>query len=392
MQRLRDVGIVMPVYRQKSVFLKKAIGSILHQSYRHFKLVIVLDDAPREVEKIVRHETRGDSRVHIVRHSRNKGVAKALNRGFESLFRRKDIHYVTWVSSDNIYYRHFLSELRRKLRQAPPNVGLVYSSFYHINDNDKEIFGKEYRRQTRAWQQQTTGDLLDNCFIGPSFMYRKSLAQKIRGGYQLEPVEDYDYWLRLTDDCDTAFISKPLMGYRVQTPYSISKQLSDSVAEHRRWRYAYQLAKSQARRRRRIPVETTILVPVTAYSDLVLARLEALYDQYYSNFSVVVVDCSPSCSATAQLKHISDPRVAFDEGVVSDIGASIHRILPKIRTPFIMLYNAEESVNHGDLHPLAGHLRGTSNTVKSVSWSSSASIVESAEAFHWPQFGALCKL
>ena len=41
-----DVGVVMPVYKQKPAFLEAALQSVLKQTYAKFKLVIVIDGAP----------------------------------------------------------------------------------------------------------------------------------------------------------------------------------------------------------------------------------------------------------------------------------------------------------------------------------------------------------
>lgn len=45
---MKDVGIVMPVYKQDPVYLELALLSILEQNYRNFYFVIVSDGAPEE--------------------------------------------------------------------------------------------------------------------------------------------------------------------------------------------------------------------------------------------------------------------------------------------------------------------------------------------------------
>lgn len=54
-----DVGIVMPVYKQRPSYLRAAIQSILNQSYSNFRFVIVIDGAP-EVRSIIEQEVQHD--------------------------------------------------------------------------------------------------------------------------------------------------------------------------------------------------------------------------------------------------------------------------------------------------------------------------------------------
>jgi GT2 family glycosyltransferase len=324
---MRDVGVVMPVYKQKPSFLRAAIRSILDQTYKKFRLVIVIDGVTSDVLKVVKKETKHDKRVKVIISKQNKGVAKALNRGFKSLYRRKKIKYLTWVSSDNIYYPKYIKEMRKVLKQGPPELGLVYSSFRYIDHKGKPIYKKGSQKEFQKWQNQPKANLLDSCFLGASFMYKKKFAQRI-DGYNLQPVEDYDYWLRLTEHCDIKYLPKELMDYRRQSPFSISQQLQSSVHQHRRWRYAFQLAKLTARQRRGIPAETTVIYPVTDGSEDTVHTLEALLSQFYSNYKVIVLDLSPNREATSILSEIPDPRMSFATSIS----------LQNIDTPFTLLY------------------------------------------------------
>ncbi|WP_219835301.1 hypothetical protein [Paenibacillus sp. R14(2021)] len=51
------------------------------------------------------------------------------------------------------------------------------------------------------------------------------------------------------------------LDYRVHSTFSVSAALQ-STAEHRKWRYAYHLARHQARMRRGIAPSLTILFPL----------------------------------------------------------------------------------------------------------------------------------
>lgn len=348
----------MPVYRQKDSHLKEAIRSILNQSYKHFKLVIVLDGASSHVAHVVERLVRGDRRVRVIRYRHNQGVTAALNRGFQSLYRRQHIRYLTWVSSDNVYYPDFIRELRRSLRRNKSKVGLAYSSFVHIDNDGNPVFPGEFREAFKDYQDQRKEALLETCFIGTSFMYKRRYAERI-GGYEMEPVEDYDYWLRLTDHCEITYKPLELMNYRVESPYSISRQLASSESQHIRWRYANNLTKFNTRKRRGIKTESTVIVPVTHMDDAVRRRIGELYDQVYSNYHVVVVDGTADGSATRGLQEISDPRVMFVSAPGCDQMTMIRRPFEQgsVSTPFVFIFNAGEDVDGRDLNAMAKRLR-----------------------------------
>lgn len=355
-----DVGIVMPVYKQRGSYLRAAIRSVLKQSYRGFEFVIVLDGAPSRMERIAREESKSDRRVRIIRLKQNRGVAHALNRGFKELSRSKGIRYLTWVSSDNVYYREFVKTLRRSLRHNQSKVGLAYSNFRHVNENriplkDPMVIG------FKDWQRQPKENLLDTCFIGVSFMYKRRYATKV-GKYGLEPVEDYDYWLRLTEHCDITYVPKALMDYRTNSSYSISRKLASSADQKRRWRYAFQLAKLRARRRRGIPEDTTVLFPIASADEDTVAQLEALYDQYYSNFKLIILDMSPDGAVTRLLSQISDPRTAFLSAPSASIARAIRGGLECANTPFTFLYGGSSVA----LNTMVQYLRNASSSVVSV--------------------------
>jgi glycosyltransferase involved in cell wall biosynthesis len=372
-----DVGIVMPVYKQIPIYLYRAIRSIRRQTYRNFHLVIVIDGTTLEVRRTIRRAMGKDRRIKVISRRQNQGVATALNIGFRNLFNRSDIQYVTWVSSDNIYYPNFLSVLRQNLIQSPPNVGLVYSCFRHVNSRGKPIFDKAYRKETCAWQNQPKNNLLDVCFIGASFMYRKHFAMRT-GNYRLEPIEDYDYWLRITEFCDIQYIPRILMDYRVNSPRSISAQLQ-SKEQHRRWRYSYQLARYEARQRRKIPFETTVIYPVNIASEHTINILENLYEQTYSNYKLLVVDISPTQAVTPMIKSISDPRVVVIQMPTASIKKAILEGAKRAQTPYTLVYGNRANPTF-TLQNMVNQIRVTPPTVISTFTNVEGTFVQSRVA------------
>jgi glycosyltransferase involved in cell wall biosynthesis len=319
--------MVMPVYDQDPNYLRLSINSVLQQTYKDFHFVIVIDAANDETRNIV-YDFKNDSRITIIEKSVNEGISKALNTGFDYLFHLDEVEFLTWGSSDNILYPHFLEKLRYKIKKAPPFVGLVYSCFDHIDANGNCIFSKSLQDDFRKWQQNKTfNDILDSCYIGTSFMYKKSYAQQI-GGYYFEPVEDYEYWLRLTEICGVQFIPEELMAYRFHSPLSLSKKIHTDKKRHRWWRDQFNLARHMARERREIPYETTILFPVSTIDTKTIEELENLLEQLYHNYWLIIIDKTHQLKNTLKDLGINDHRIT-----VLELSKPDNNLLNNIETP-----------------------------------------------------------
>ncbi|MDW7614999.1 glycosyltransferase [Peribacillus simplex] len=335
---MTDLGIVMPVYKQLPLYLYSAIQTILTQTFRDYRLIIVVDGAP-EMLPFIQTMVQDDARAEILINETNLGVARSLNRGFSHLFKDQNIHYVTWVSSDNVYYPYFLETLRNTLVSGSEELGLVYSSFRSINSEGLPLQGEVELAALRQYQSWSKEALLDASIVGVSFMYKSKFAKMI-DGYGLEPVEDYDYWLRLNEHCEMRYIPIELMDYRVNSPHSVSLQLQ-STAKHREWRYSYHLARYLARNRRGIPFEITILLPLRELDQASLDRLENLYEQSFSNYRVTVLDLSPDGEVTKQIEQISHPTVVFLRLPHLSVNEAIRQEVVNVKTPYVFILGPE---------------------------------------------------
>jgi glycosyltransferase involved in cell wall biosynthesis len=344
----------MPVYYQNPNHLQQAILSILEQTYAAFRFIIVIDGAAEMLEW-VRLYTTDDTRVEIIENLENLGVAGALNVGFGNLLTDPDIRYLTWVSSDNQYDGQFLETLRRTLRQSPKEVGLAYSSFRSIDDNGTLLKSETELALLRQFQSQPIENILDSSMIGVSFMYRKEYAL-LAGGYRYAPIEDYDFWLRLTEVCGARYIPVELMNYRVNSAFSVSSTLH-SAEKHRNWRLMYHLTRKEARIRRGIPVETTVLFMSRTNDDSEIARVEALYEQLYSNYTLCFADLTSDCSIIPKVSQIPHPSVTYSWFPGSNELEVLYYASQFITTPFTFIYRNGKFENDVELHFLSAELR-----------------------------------
>lgn len=330
-----DLGIVMPVYKQKPEFLEAALQSVLNQTFQQFKFIIVIDGAP-EMEPFIRSIVGDDHRVNIISYENNQGVPHALNTGFAELFKDKHIEYLTWVSSDNIYRPLFSEILYKAIKKGPDELGIVYSSFQSIDNHNQPLHDEHALAALRNFQGKPKEALLDSSIIGVSFMYKAKYAKMVAGGYSLAPIEDYDYWLKLTDFCEIKYIPIELMDYRVDSTFSVSSQLK-TIEAHRKWRHAYHLTRHNTRVRRGIPIEITFLFILSEATTEAVARIEDLYEQVFSNYICHVIDLSEDYQVTTILQQIPHPCTMFEWLPTWDKTTAALYTVKKINTPYTML-------------------------------------------------------
>jgi len=170
-------------------YLKDAVSSILNQTYRNFKF-LVLDNASTDKSQEIILEFK-DSRIELVKLPENIGLAAALNRGIQMI----DTPLIARMDADDVSLpKRF--EKQVKFLNSNLEVAVVGSYFTNI-DSDGNLLG--YKKLP----VNPNSNLLyiitgHNPLIHPGVMYRKKVIKAI-GGYREEymPSEDIDLWLRL---------------------------------------------------------------------------------------------------------------------------------------------------------------------------------------------------
>ena len=208
------VSVVMPTYNQAR-FIREALTSILWQVHPDWELIIVNDGCTDQTQQVIASCARdfrgqGWEKVHQVR-TQHMGYTQATNLGLS----HARGEYETMVSSDNIYFRAFLSELVPILDQRP-QVGFVYSDFQYIDE--KGNIGRAWLRP--AW---TRGIFLTGYHAGICMLWRKDLREQIGGFDETLLAADYDFILKCEEHADCFHVPK-ILGYYRDHPETVSRK------------------------------------------------------------------------------------------------------------------------------------------------------------------------
>lgn len=131
MTEIRPVVTVgIPVYNGE-LYIKKAINSVLSQSYTNFELIISDNASIDSTEVICKEFARNDSRIKYVRHQINQGA----DFNFNFVLSEAKSKYFVWLGADDYWETTFL-EKNTSILESNNNIvgsiGLV--KFYGIED------------------------------------------------------------------------------------------------------------------------------------------------------------------------------------------------------------------------------------------------------------------
>ncbi|MBD2315406.1 glycosyltransferase family 2 protein [Phormidium tenue] len=200
------VSVLLPVYNGGAT-LSQAIASILSQDMSEFELIIIDDCSTDNSTSVIRQYADKDSRIILIFHEVNIGLAKTLNEGLK--LAKSD--FVARMDQDD---ESLPQRLRIQLDYmlSHPEFAVVGSYVYHMGA--KQEFDRLVELPSNSEQIKQT--LLQyNCMYHPSVMMRRNKILEL-GGYKAEfkNAEDYDLWLRVSKLYPLSNISEPLLRYR----------------------------------------------------------------------------------------------------------------------------------------------------------------------------------
>ena len=183
------ISILMPTYNTPEKWLRKAIDSVLKQSYPFWQLCIA-DDASTNhaVREVIKEYQKQDSRIKVVFRTENGHISVATNTALQLA----SGDYVALLDHDDELDAHALLQVAREIN-AWPSCKMIYS------DEDKITESGEHKEPyfKPAWNQDLFLSQNVICHLG---VYETERLKKI-GGFRpgFEGAQDYDMTLRFIE-------------------------------------------------------------------------------------------------------------------------------------------------------------------------------------------------
>jgi glycosyltransferase involved in cell wall biosynthesis len=209
---MTPISIVMTVYNRER-YLKAAIESVLSQSYQNFEFLIWDDGSTDNSLNIARNYAKLDPRIKVLA-AEHRGVSYSLM----AAIRETAFPYFGCVDSDDLLAPKALAETV-PLLDANPQVGVVYTNYLLIDENDC-VGGEGPLCQIPYSPQQ----LLVDPIVFHFRLIRRS-AYNSCGGVdpKFASAFDYELCLRLSEVTEIRKINKPLYYYRIHQ-HNFSRQ------------------------------------------------------------------------------------------------------------------------------------------------------------------------
>jgi len=219
MKKYPKVSIIIPTYNRAHV-LKRAIQSVLNQTYKDFEVIVVDDGSTDDTKAIVKG--LDDKRVLYKRHDRNKGVSAARNTGI--VIARGE--YIAFQDSDDKWLPTKLEEQMKAFAHARSRIGVVYTAFWYVR-KDRRIYIPLPKVSKR--EGDIHNELLNGNFITPQSAVVRKECFEVSGLFdeKLPSLNDWDIWIRISKNWEFKFISEPLvLVYRTSDSISIKQNRS----------------------------------------------------------------------------------------------------------------------------------------------------------------------
>lgn len=205
------VSVVLPVYNRENT-IKRAIDSVLVQTYANIELIIV-DDASTDhtVDIIKSYE---DDRINLICLRKRGGANKARNIGISNA--RGE--FVAFQDSDDEWLSNKLA-VQIAFMQAQGNL-VCFCPYYLHQDENISIIPNDY--ETNEKYHSNLADILKsyNVVGTPTLVLKREVLSLLGGGAVFDETlprfQEYELLLRLVQILDVGYIAEPLVNvYRI---------------------------------------------------------------------------------------------------------------------------------------------------------------------------------
>lgn len=214
-------SIIVPLYN-KAPYVRKALDSIVSQTFRDWELIIV-DDGSSDGSAAICEEylstlyTIHRTPLENIRllSQPNSGVAKARNVGVEN----SSAPFVCFLDADDWWEPTFLEEMDKLIKEYP-DAGIYATNYIYYKPGKTHValnLERGYIDYPKAYYEGSSMPV----WTGATCMSRKVFDEM--GGFPLgvKLGEDFLLWAKTTLHYPAAFCDKPLAYYNNDVPASL---------------------------------------------------------------------------------------------------------------------------------------------------------------------------
>ena len=195
-------SVIIPTYNS-AILLKRAIQSVLDQTFKDFEIIVIDNSSEDNTESVVQSF---NSKKIIFFSIKNKGVI-SVSRNYGI-----DIAKGLWLSfldADDVWYINKLATIKNKILKNPNCILFCHNEFHvHINGQKKL-----YKYGTKNKNIYESLLFKGNCLSTSAVTVEKKIAfevGKFSENKDFVSAEDYEFWIRLSKVGVFNFINEAL--------------------------------------------------------------------------------------------------------------------------------------------------------------------------------------
>ncbi|WP_386176908.1 glycosyltransferase family 2 protein [Sulfitobacter sp. R86518] len=181
----------MPLFNS-SKFMESAISSVIQQDYSNWELIVVDDCSTDKSAEIAEQVSKNDSRIKVVRLSKNGGSAVARNAGIN----KANGKYISFLDADDIWLPNKLSSQVLYMREN--EVTFCFSDYRVINE-DSEVIGERKFKGKVDYETLLLGNII-GCLT--AIYDREELGTIFMPDIRMR--QDYGLWLKILKETSYA--------------------------------------------------------------------------------------------------------------------------------------------------------------------------------------------
>mgnify|MGYP005844005933 CR=1 FL=1 len=120
------ISVIVPTHNRGHL-IKRAIESILNQTFQDFEVIVVDDGSTDSTEEVIKKIN--NNKVVYVKHDSNKGASAARNTGIKNS-RGK---YIAFLDSDDIWLKDKLEKQLNEFNLSSPDTAVVHCGVQYID-------------------------------------------------------------------------------------------------------------------------------------------------------------------------------------------------------------------------------------------------------------------
>jgi glycosyltransferase involved in cell wall biosynthesis len=217
------VSVVIPVYNRVSE-LRRALLSVLAQTYDDYEVIIVDDNSDRDV-KGTTGIIENNKSIRFIKHKTNKGASAARNTGIEAANGK----FIAFLDSDDEWKERKLERQVNRLSNKG-SASVVYTGYLVEVDGVKEL-GRTPSKRGYIFEDQLMKD-----WISPTstVMVKSECFDEVgKFNTSLDARQDYEMWTRIAKEYKFEYIKEPLATLHTDSKYRITEDVPNRIASHK---------------------------------------------------------------------------------------------------------------------------------------------------------------